>query len=250
MAFNRPSPGGIRSTATISSDLKLRDYRSHLGVVLQDNFLFDGTIAENIAYGKPHASRTSQEAARIAYCDEFVEELRDRYDTVVGERGVGCRRPAPARRDRARDPRRPAHPDPRRSHVEPRQRERGMIQDGLRSLRRGRTTFVIAHRLSTIRSADQILVLESGEIVERGSHRELVRLGGRYKQLHDRQCTPGSTDRFVNPGEGPRRTRRARRSVPWGRELNSQLPTANFQLTPTPNSQLPLQKAFTDRRGR
>jgi ABC-type multidrug transport system fused ATPase/permease subunit len=202
MAFNRPVKGTIRLDGHDLDDLKLASYRSHLGIVLQDNFLFDGTITENIRYGKPHASMDEvKEAARIAYCDEFVEEFADKYDTVVGERGVrlsgGQRQRVAIARAILADPR-ILILDEATSSLDSESEHK--IQDALRTLRRGRTTFVIAHRLSTIRSADQILVLEAGEIVERGSHRELVELGGRYKQLHDRQYA-WEQDRFVNPGE-------------------------------------------------
>jgi ABC-type multidrug transport system fused ATPase/permease subunit len=202
MAFNRPVKGTIRLDGHDLDDLKLASYRSHLGIVLQDNFLFDGTITENIRYGKPHASMDEvKEAARIAYCDEFVEEFADKYDTIVGERGVrlsgGQRQRVAIARAILADPR-ILILDEATSSLDSESEHK--IQDALRTLRRGRTTFVIAHRLSTIRSADQILVLEAGEIVERGSHRELVELGGRYKQLHDRQYA-WEQDRFVNPGE-------------------------------------------------
>jgi ABC-type multidrug transport system fused ATPase/permease subunit len=202
MAFNRPITGAIRIDGQDLGDLKLASYRSHLGIVLQDNFLFDGTVAENIRYGKPHASMDEvKEAARIAYCDEFVEEFADKYDTIVGERGVrlsgGQRQRVAIARAILADPR-ILILDEATSSLDSESEHK--IQDALRTLRRGRTTFVIAHRLSTIRSADQILVLEAGEIVERGSHAELVRLGGRYKQLHDRQYA-WEHDRFVNPGE-------------------------------------------------
>ena len=202
MAFNRPVDGAIRIDGHDLDQLKLASYRSHLGIVLQDNFLFDGTITENIRYGKPHASMDDvKEAARIAYCDEFVEEFTDKYDTVVGERGVrlsgGQRQRVAIARAILADPR-ILILDEATSSLD--SESEAKIQEALRELRRGRTTFVIAHRLSTIRSADQILVLEAGEVVERGSHRELVQLGGRYKQLHDRQYA-WEQDRFVNPGE-------------------------------------------------
>jgi ABC-type multidrug transport system fused ATPase/permease subunit len=202
MAFNRPFKGAIRIDGHDLGDLKLASYRSHLGIVLQDNFLFDGTITENIRYGKPQASMDEvKDAARIAYCDEFVEEFADKYDTVVGERGVrlsgGQRQRVAIARAILADPR-ILILDEATSSLDSESEHK--IQDALRTLRQGRTTFVIAHRLSTIRSADQILVLEAGEIVERGSHRELVQLGGRYKQLHDRQYA-WEHDRFVNPGE-------------------------------------------------
>mgnify|MGYP003340114286 FL=1 len=184
------------------STVKLRDYREHLGVVLQDNFLFDGTLAENIAYARPHATRDEIIAvSRIAHCDEFIQEFEQGYDTVVGERGV---RLSGGQRQRVAIARAIlANPkililDEATSSLD--SESEAMIQDGLNTLRQGRTTFVIAHRLSTIRSADQILVLEHGEIVERGSHEQLLEKGGRYRQLYDKQYR-FERDRFINPGE-------------------------------------------------
>jgi ABC-type multidrug transport system fused ATPase/permease subunit len=182
--------------------VKLRDYRSQLGVVLQDNFLFDGTIAENIRYGRPNATLEEvREVSRIAHADEFIERFENQYDTVVGERGVklsgGQRQRVAIARAILADPRILVL-DEATSSLD--SESEAMIQDGLRSLRRGRTTFVIAHRLSTIRSADQILVLEQGEIVERGTHAELLALGGRYRTLYDKQYN-FEMDRFINPGE-------------------------------------------------
>jgi subfamily B ATP-binding cassette protein MsbA len=184
------------------NDLRLRDYRGHLGVVLQDNFLFDGTIAENIAFSRPHVSREQIErVSRIAHCEEFINGFEKKYDTIVGERGVklsgGQRQRVAIARAILADPR-ILILDEATSSLD--SESEGMIQDGLRSLRRGRTTFVIAHRLSTIRSADQILVLEGGEIVERGTHDQLIANGGRYKQLYDKQYK-FEMDRFINPGE-------------------------------------------------
>jgi subfamily B ATP-binding cassette protein MsbA len=202
MAFNRPAKGVIRVDGRDLMDLRLADYRSHLGVVLQDNFLFDGTVAENIAYGTPHATREAIEgAAGVAHADEFVREFEKQYDTVVGERGVrlsgGQRQRVAIARAILANPR-ILLLDEATSSLD--SESEAMIQDGLRTLRRGRTTFVIAHRLSTIRSADQILVLEGGEIIERGTHQELYALGGRYRQLHDKQYS-FEYDRFINPGE-------------------------------------------------
>jgi subfamily B ATP-binding cassette protein MsbA len=182
--------------------VRLRDYRQHLGVVLQDNFLFDGSIAENIAYAKPHASREEIVAvSRIAHCDEFIRGFDQGYDTVVGERGVrlsgGQRQRVAIARAILADPR-ILILDEATSSLD--SESEALIQDGLRSLRRGRTTFVIAHRLSTIQSADQILVLEHGEIVERGTHDQLLNLNGRYRQLYDKQYR-FERDRFINPGE-------------------------------------------------
>ncbi len=202
MAFNHPASGRILVDGRDLATLRLRDYRAHLGVVLQDNFLFDGTIAENIGFARPHATRAEiLRVARIAHCDEFVTQLEHGYDTVVGERGVklsgGQRQRVAIARAILADPR-ILILDEATSSLD--SESEALIQDGLRNLRAGRTTFVIAHRLSTIRSADQILVLEGGQIVERGTHAELLRLGGRYRQLHDKQYRFES-DRFINPGE-------------------------------------------------
>jgi len=202
MTFNRPTAGRVLVDGHDLMSVKLRDYRSQLGVVLQDNFLFDGTIAENIAYGNPHATREEIKAvSRIAHCDEFIESFEQQYDTIVGERGVrlsgGQRQRVAIARAILADPR-VLILDEATSSLD--SESEAFIQDGLRSLRRGRTTFVIAHRLSTIQSADQILVLEQGEIVERGTHEELLAVGGRYRQLYDKQYR-FEKDRFINPGE-------------------------------------------------
>jgi ATP-binding cassette, subfamily B, putative efflux pump len=202
MTFNRPKDGRVLVDGHDLTSIKLRDYRSHLGVVLQDNFLFDGTIAENIAYGNPHASRDEIKAvSKIAHCDEFIEGFEKQYDTIVGERGVrlsgGQRQRVAIARAILANPR-VLILDEATSSLD--SESEALIQDGLKALRQGRTTFVIAHRLSTIRSADQILVLEQGEIVERGSHEELLALNGRYRQLYDKQYR-FEKDRFINPGE-------------------------------------------------
>jgi subfamily B ATP-binding cassette protein MsbA len=202
MAFNRPLSGRVVVDGHDLTAVRLRDYRGHLGVVLQDNFLFDGTIAENIAYAKPHATRSEIEAvSRIAHSHEFIEQFEQAYDTIVGERGVrlsgGQRQRVAIARAILADPR-ILILDEATSSLD--SESEALIQDGLRSLRHGRTTFVIAHRLSTIRSADQILVLEHGEIVERGTHDELLALEGRYRQLYDKQYH-FERDRFINPGE-------------------------------------------------
>src|SRR5438094_943719 len=172
LTFNRPKAGRILVDGRDLATLRLADYRRQLGVVLQDNFLFDGTIAENIAFARPHATREDvEEAARIAHCDEFVRRFEKGYDTVVGERGVklsgGERQRVSIARAILADPR-ILILDEATSSLD--SESEAAIQDGLRTLRRGRTTFVIAHRLSTIRSADQILVMEGGEILERGTH--------------------------------------------------------------------------------
>ena len=202
MAFNRPLSGKVLVDGRDLESVKLRDFREYLGVVLQDNFLFDGSIAENIAFARPHASRDEVIAvARIAHCDEFIQEFENGYDTVVGERGVrlsgGQRQRVAIARAILADPKLLIL-DEATSSLD--SESEALIQDGLRSLRHGRTTFVIAHRLSTIQSADQILVLEHGEIVERGTHDELLALNGRYRQLYDKQYR-FEKDRFINPGE-------------------------------------------------
>ncbi len=202
MAFNRPQSGRVLVDGQDLASIKLRDFRQFLGVVLQDNFLFDGTIAENIAFANPHASREEIVAvSRIAHCDEFIREFEQGYDTIVGERGVrlsgGQRQRVAIARAILANPRLLIL-DEATSSLD--SESEALIQDGLRSLRQGRTTFVIAHRLSTIQSADQILVLEHGVVVERGTHAELLAANGRYRQLYDKQYR-FEKDRFINPGE-------------------------------------------------
>lgn len=204
MAFARPQQGRIMLDDVDLDGLKLHDYRGHLGVVMQDNFLFDGTVRDNIAFTRPNATDEQVlEVARIANVDEFVQGFPDKYDTIVGERGVklsgGQRQRVAIARAILADPR-ILILDEATSSLDSESEQ--MIQDGLRRLRAGRTTFVIAHRLSTITSADQILVLEHGEIVERGTHRELLAHSGRYRDLYERQHRL-EDDRFVNPGEDP-----------------------------------------------
>ena len=202
MAFNHPKDGRVLVDGRDIANVRLRDYRSQVGVVMQDNFLFDGTIGENIAFSKPGATSAEVRlAARIAHCDEFVDRFELGYNTVVGERGVklsgGQRQRVAIARAVLADPR-ILILDEATSSLD--SESETLIRDGLASLRHGRTTFVIAHRLSTIESADQILVLEHGGIVERGTHRELIALGGRYRQLYEKQYG-AERDKFINPGE-------------------------------------------------
>ena len=204
MAFHRAKEGLVRVDGKHLDDLRLREYRQHLGVVMQDNFLFDGTIRDNIAFASPVA--TDQEirtAARIAHCEEFILDFEDGYNTVVGERGVklsgGQRQRVGIARAILANPK-VLILDEATSSLD--SEAEALIQDGLRHLRQGRTTFVIAHRLSTIRSADQILVLDDGEIVERGTHAKLMVLGGLYKRLYEKQYGL-MEDLYINPGEEP-----------------------------------------------
>jgi ABC-type multidrug transport system fused ATPase/permease subunit len=202
MAFNRPTKGRVLVDGKDLADLRLMDYREQLASVLQENFLFDGTIAANVGYAKPGATLAEiKDACRIAHCDEFISQFPQGYDTIVGERGIklsgGQRQRVSIARAILANPR-VLILDEATSSLDSESEQ--MIQDGLRRLRSGRTSFVIAHRLSTIRSADQILVLEAGQIVERGTHAELLALGGRYRQLYDKQYN-FETDRFINPGE-------------------------------------------------
>jgi ABC-type multidrug transport system fused ATPase/permease subunit len=202
MAFNRPTSGRVLVDGKDLSTVRLHDYRSRLGIVLQDNFLFDGSIADNIRFSRPGASLEDvRRVSHIAHCDEFIEGFEKQYETIVGERGVrlsgGQRQRVAIARAILADPA-VLLLDEATSSLD--SESEALIQDGLRSLREGRTTFVIAHRLSTIMSADQILVLEAGEIVERGTHAELLAAGGRYRQLYDKQFRL-ERNRFINPGE-------------------------------------------------
>ena len=202
MAFAQPQQGQIKVDGTPVSDLKLREFRRHLGVVMQDNFLFDGTVMENIAFTKPGATKEEVMAvAKIANAHDFIQGFPQQYDTIVGERGVklsgGQRQRVAIARAILADPR-VLILDEATSSLD--SESEHLIQEGLRRLRAGRTTFVIAHRLSTITSSDQILVLEHGQIVERGTHQALLALGGRYRDLYNRQYQL-EQDQFINPGE-------------------------------------------------
>jgi subfamily B ATP-binding cassette protein MsbA len=201
-AFAKPTSGRVTVDGVDLARVRLDAYRSKLGVVLQDNFLFDGTIRENILFGRPAATDAeTRRAAEIARVDEFVLRLEQGYDTVIGERGVklsgGQRQRVAIARAILADPR-ILILDEATSSLDT--ESESLIQQGLASLMRGRTTFVIAHRLSTIRSADQILVLEEGRIAESGTHASLMAARGRYHDLYTRQAGL-EANRFVNPGE-------------------------------------------------
>ena len=202
-AFHTPSSGRVVVDDVDLAHVDLNSFRSQLGVVLQDSFLFDGTIRENIMFSRPDATQEQFLAAcRTARVDEFAERFPDGYDTVVGERGVklsgGQRQRLSIARALLAAPR-ILILDEATSSLD--SESEAMIQAGLNQLMQGRTTFVIAHRLSTIRRADQILVVEGGMIVERGNHAELFAMGGRYYDLYTRQHGL-EANLFLAPGEG------------------------------------------------
>ena len=202
-AFHAPTEGVVQVDGTDLSTVRLNAYRTQLGVVLQDTFLFDGTIRENVAFSRPGATEEEiLEASRIAHVDEFAERFDKQYDTIVGERGVklsgGQRQRVSIARAILANPR-ILILDEATSSLD--SESEAAIQAGLAYLMEGRTTFVIAHRLSTIRRAEQILVVEQGRIVERGTHQSLYDLGGRYYDLYTRQHGIDA-NLFLAPGEG------------------------------------------------
>jgi ABC-type multidrug transport system fused ATPase/permease subunit len=202
-AFYKPDSGTISIDGQDLSAVKLDSYRTQLGVVLQESFLFDGTLRENIAFSSPNATEEQiLEACRIARVDEFAERFDEGYDTIVGERGVklsgGQRQRVSIARAILADPRILILDEATSSLDSESER---IIQEGLSYLMQGRTTFVIAHRLSTIRRANQILVVEGGQIVERGNHAELYAANGRYRDLYDKQHGL-ERNLFLAPGEG------------------------------------------------
>jgi subfamily B ATP-binding cassette protein MsbA len=202
-AFHVPDAGAVLLDGIDLATIELNSYRSLLGVVLQESFLFDGSIRDNVMFSAPEATEEQfLHACHIARVDEFAERFPEKYDTIVGERGVklsgGQRQRLSIARAILADPR-ILILDEATSSLD--SESEAMIQQGLNYLMQGRTTFVIAHRLSTIRRADQILVVEAGEIVERGNHDVLYELNGRYRDLYDRQHGLDS-NRFLAPGEG------------------------------------------------
>ncbi|HTB17117.1 MAG TPA: ABC transporter ATP-binding protein, partial [Bryobacteraceae bacterium] len=202
-AFHTPENGTIWVDGVDLSTVRLDSYRTQLGVVLQETFLFDGTIRENVAFARPNASEQQiMEACRIARVDEFAEGFEKKYDTIVGERGVklsgGQRQRVSIARAILANPR-ILILDEATSSLD--SESEALIQEGLKYLMQGRTTFVIAHRLSTIRRADQILVVEAGRIAERGTHEELYASRGRYYDLYTKQHGI-EANLFLAPGEG------------------------------------------------
>ena len=213
-AFHNPDGGKILLDGIDITSVELGSFRSHLGVVLQESFLFDGTIRENVAFSRPDATEEQiLEAARIARVDEFATRFPEGYDTIVGERGVklsgGQRQRISIARAILADPR-ILILDEATSSLD--SESEALIQEGLSYLMRGRTTFVIAHRLSTIRRANQILVIDSGLVQERGTHAELLDARGQYYDLYTRQYAFES-NLFLAPGEGDSRPDDEREAV-------------------------------------
>ncbi|HEY4977582.1 MAG TPA: ABC transporter ATP-binding protein [Candidatus Acidoferrum sp.] len=205
-AFYTPTTGRVMVDDVDLSKVLLSSYRTQLGVVLQETFLFDGSIRENVCYARPEATEDEILAAcRIARVDEFAETFDKKYDTVVGERGVklsgGQKQRVSIARAILADPR-ILILDEATSSLD--SESEALIQEGLRYLMRGRTTFVIAHRLSTIRRAEQILVVQDGKILERGTHESLYAAQDRYFELYTKQHAV-ETNLFLAPGEGDKR---------------------------------------------
>jgi subfamily B ATP-binding cassette protein MsbA len=208
-AFHAPTSGAVRVDGVDLATVRLATYRTQLGVVLQESFLFDGTIRENVAFARPDASDAQiLEACRIARVDEFVERFPQKFDTLVGERGVrlsgGQRQRVSIARALLADPR-ILILDEATSSLD--SESEALIQAGLAHLLRGRTTFVIAHRLSTVRRADQILVIEEGRVAERGTHETLLAACGRYFELYTRQHGV-ETSLLFDGGDGDREDER------------------------------------------
>ena len=233
-AFYVPTAGTVRVDGVDLAAVRLDSYRTQIGVVLQDTFLFDGTIRENVAFSRPDATEEQILAAcRTARVDEFAEAFENKYETIVGERGVklsgGQKQRVSIARAILADPR-ILILDEATSSLD--SESEALIQEGLSYLMRGRTTFVIAHRLSTVRRADQILVVEAGRIVERGTHGSLYAAEGRYYELYTKQHGIES-NLFLAPGEGPV-GEEARESAPEGIAAGDKAET--WPLASTPNA--------------
>jgi ABC-type multidrug transport system fused ATPase/permease subunit len=188
-AFYRPQSGRITLDGHDIYSLPLSDYRGNLGVVFQDTFLFDATLRENVLFARPEASESEfKEACLSAHVDEFASRFALGYDTVVGERGVrlsgGQKQRVAIARAFLANPR-ILLLDEATSNLD--SESEALIQNGLERLLPGRTTFVIAHRLSTVRSCHQILVLDQGQVIERGTYADLLLLGGRYASMLELQ---------------------------------------------------------------
>lgn len=188
--FLNPASGTITIDKQDITKVKLSSFRKHLGVVLQDEFLFEGSIRENILFPRPNATEEElQNAVNAAYVNEFTDRFDDKLDTLIGERGVklsgGQRQRIAIARAILADPK-IIILDEATSNLDT--ESEGLIQKSLAELTKNRTTIVIAHRLSTIRKADQILVIEAGQIAERGTHNELIALEGRYYDLYTYQA--------------------------------------------------------------
>ena len=216
-AFQSPSAGRVLVDGVDLATVRLGSWRSRLGVVLQESFLFDGTIRENVAFSRPGATEAEVIAAcRVARVDEFAEGFEKGYETVVGERGVrlsgGQRQRVSIARALLADPR-VLILDEATSSLD--SESEALIQQGLAELLKGRTTFVIAHRLSTIRRADQIFVVEGGLVVERGRHEELMAAGGRYAEMVTRQAGIG-VELFAEPKDEEEEEEGPGRKVPGG----------------------------------
>jgi subfamily B ATP-binding cassette protein MsbA len=191
-AFYRPQSGEVRLDGQDIYSMPLSDYRANLGVVFQDTFLFDATLRENVLFARPDASEADfQAACRSAHVEEFATRFARGYDTIVGERGVmlsgGQKQRVAIARAFLANPR-ILLLDEATSNLD--SESEAFIQQGLELLLPGRTTFVIAHRLSTVRSCQQILVLDRGELIERGTYADLLRLGGRYASMLEQQVMP------------------------------------------------------------
>jgi ATP-binding cassette subfamily B protein/subfamily B ATP-binding cassette protein MsbA len=187
--FYDPTAGRVVLNGIDLRDFRLRSFRSLLGVVQQETFLFDGTVRDNIAYGRLHATDEEVlDAARRANADEFIQRLPAGYDTLIGERGVklsgGQRQRLSIARALLADPQ-ILILDEATSSLDSESEQ--LIQASIDELLRDRTTFIIAHRLSTVTHADLIVVLEHGQIVEQGTHEQLLKRGGKYAEMVERQ---------------------------------------------------------------